>query len=368
VLETYDIGSLPFEGDFAKFRKGAEEDQLLALLHPSETSPNRRYFEEKVVEGYINKVQAGIDVPVYPQFRDMSQMFLDMLTGIEKRTEGYVATEAIRVRSDKIGIPEVTVLRNNANRIAERTGKPLRLKVCITGPYTLASSFADRQPGMFMTLAESISKIVDANLFKGKYGGVEIVSIEEPPFGLVDDPLLDFGGEGRENLLQAWEHVFSSAKRKDARTAYHLHSTANELFWEVKDADIVESHVDDVLYRSPKTKGLLEKNDKFLKASIAVTVFDTLIRQHLAATENGSEGEVNEKIGLAWTSMRKGALSPFEFIEAVDTMRVRLQRIIEAVGVERVAYAGPECGLRSFPSYDSALELLRRVSIAAHSV
>ncbi len=365
-METYDIGSLPFEGDFDRFQRGAVEDPLLALLHASAKGLDRLYFEDRVLKGYIDKVQAGIDIPVYPQFRDMNQMFFDMLAGFEKKSDGYLVSGAIRVRPDKAEIPEVAVLRNNAKLISEITGKPMRLKVCVTGPYTLASLLADRQPDTFTSLAGPISKIVDANIFKTKYGQVEIISVEEPSFGLLDDPNLDFGGAGRDSLLRAWENVFSSAKRRDVRTAYHLHSTADGLFWEVKAADIVESHVDDILYRSPKTKALLERSGKVLKASIAVTSFDTLIRCRVAETEKGSEAEVNERVGLAWSSIGKGLLSPHEFLETVDIMRMRLREVIKAVGAERVAYAGPECGLRSFPSYDSALELLRRTSTAAH--
>jgi len=44
-------------------------------------------------------------------------------------------------------------------------------------------------------------------------------------------------------------------------------------------------------------------------------------------------------------------------------MGLRLRRAVERFG-ERVAYAGPECGLRGFPTYESALECLRRVARA----
>ncbi len=367
-METYDIGSLPFEGDFPRFLKGAEgTDPLLALLHPSDPNETGHYFEEKVVESYINKVQAGIEIPNYPQFRDMSQMFLDLLSGIERTSSGYVSNGDIRIRTDRIGIPEVVALKNNAKLISEKTGKPLRLKICVTGPYTLASSFSDRNLELFQLLADPIAKVVEANAFRGKYGGVEIISVEEPLFGLVDDSMLDFGGAGREGVLHAWERVFSAAKTRDARTAYHLHSTIDELFWHVKAVDIVESHVDDALYRSAKTRALLEKTDKLLKASVAITVFDTLLKEYFTRTKRGSEAGMMERIGSAWTSMRRGALSPFQFIEPVQAMRSRLRKIVKLAGVERVVYAGPECGLRSFPTYDSALELLQRVSIAVHS-
>jgi len=49
-------------------------------------------------------------------------------------------------------------------------------------------------------------------------------------------------------------------------------------------------------------------------------------------------------------------------------MRKRLIDVVERFGPERVIYAGPECGLGSFPTYASAVEYLRRVSEAAKSV
>jgi len=45
-----------------------------------------------------------------------------------------------------------------------------------------------------------------------------------------------------------------------------------------------------------------------------------------------------------------------------------LVKIVENFCENRVLYAGPECGLRSFPTYESAIECLRRVSQAAKSV
>ena len=46
-------------------------------------------------------------------------------------------------------------------------------------------------------------------------------------------------------------------------------------------------------------------------------------------------------------------------------MERRLRFIVERFGIENVPYAGPKCGLKGFPNYDSALEVLGRVSEAA---
>ena len=49
-------------------------------------------------------------------------------------------------------------------------------------------------------------------------------------------------------------------------------------------------------------------------------------------------------------------------------MKNRLKKIIETFGTEKVPYAGPECGLKGFPTYNCAIEYLKRVSEAAKSV
>lgn len=367
-METYDVGSLPFTGDWERFLGGAKPtDQLLSLLYPSKFEEEQGYFDEKVVEGFTHKVQAGIDIPNYPQFRDMNQMFLDALTGIEKTPKGLVETGRIVVRPQAAEISEVSALRRHAKEIVEKTGAPLRLKVCVTGPYTLAATFAERRAETFGNLAEAMVKVVEANVFKGKYGGVELVFVDEPTFGLFDDPLLDFGQEGRESLLHAWEHVLEVMKAKNVHTGFHLHSTRDELFWDVRPVEILESHVEDPLYESPKAKERLERTDKFIKASITVTDFDALIRKRFAqGVERVDESVLSEKVGEAWNGMRKGIVNPLEFLEDIEQMRRRLRAIVSRFGEERVPYAGPECALRSFPTYQSALELLRRVSQAAH--
>jgi len=48
-------------------------------------------------------------------------------------------------------------------------------------------------------------------------------------------------------------------------------------------------------------------------------------------------------------------------------MKNRLVKVVERFGAERVPYAGPECGLKGYPTYETAIECLRRVSSAIES-
>jgi methionine synthase II (cobalamin-independent) len=119
-----------------------------------------------------------------------------------------------------------------------------------------------------------------------------------------------------------------------------------------------------------KTKEQLEAKDKFLKASICTVEFDTLIRSRIIETsrQKMTEPAINEKIAEAWTNINSQKTDPEIFLEGIDLMKKRLVEIVGRFGVERVPYAGPECGLKGFPTYQCALKYLRRVSNAIKSV
>jgi methionine synthase II (cobalamin-independent) len=205
---------------------------------------------------------------------------------------------------------------------------------------------------------------VENSLFNNKHGRVGLVSVDEPIFGLQDDPLIDFGSRGREKLRRAWESIFHKAKSKNAQTLIHLHSTVDELFWDIDSLEIIESHVDDTLLQTKKTKEMLNSTDKFLKGSIAVAEFDSLIKQRIVSESHQKLTEISlyEKIAEAWTTISWKKTNPEIFLENVNVMKKRLAKMFERFGVERIPYAGPECGLKGFPTYESALECLRRVS------
>jgi len=362
MVESYDVGCLPFAGDFRKFSEGAKR-------YGFSLDESVKYFEGKVVEGLLDKVRMGIDVPNYPQFRDMNEMFLGMIDGVEKVKGGYLETDVLSVKGGKEHLPEVLAIRRFSQEIYEKIGS-LRLKVCVTGPYTLSSLFLHKDNEVFSRIGNMISRIVENNIFSEKHISVRLVSVDEPIFGLLDDPLMDYGSEGRENLRKSWESILEKAKSKGAETCLHLHNTADQLFWEVKSLSIIESHVDDPLYQSKKTKDFLESMDKFLKASLCVVDFDRLIKDYVIAVSQQKMGEltVDERVAEVWKEIAGGKTDPTVFLESIESMKERLTKIVKRFGVERVPYAGPECGLKGFPTYECALECLRRVSNAVKGV
>ncbi|MEM3437453.1 MAG: hypothetical protein QXP55_02815 [Nitrososphaerales archaeon] len=367
-IKSYDVGSMPFIDGFDKFSKGAINfNSILPLLHGRDHPSYEpiRYFEEKVIKGFLDKLEAGINVPNYPQFRDMNAMFLDQIEGIEKSGNNYLIIKNLSVKPDIAKIPEVQIIKRYSRRIYEKIGNPFEMKICITGPYTLSSFFLNRRSGIFKELSKVLSEFVSNNIHKNKYSKVELVAIDEPTFGFLNDPLIDYGSEGREELLKAWENIFHKVVSMGAYSCIHLHNTADDLFWEINSLNIIESHTKDPIYESKSTKQLLEKKDKFLKASICITDFDRLIRDKISAeSQEIDEITLIQKVDKAWTEIKQGRIDPNDFLESIEIIIKRLKKIVDNYGVERVPYAGPECGMKGFPNYESALEYLKRVSYA----
>jgi 5-methyltetrahydropteroyltriglutamate--homocysteine methyltransferase len=362
-IKSCDIGSLPFSGNFAEFLGGASQFESIRSGDASS------YFRSKVVTSFLDKAQAGISIPYYPQFRDMNYMFIELIDGLEKLEKGYVESEQMSLKATGISVPEVKVIKENSKEISEGLGHSFEFGFCVTGPYTLSSHFAIRDTGLFLRLGRVISQLVENSVFNEKYARASMISVDEPVFGLVDDPLIDLGGEGRENLRKAWEQITRVVKAKSdsVHTCIHLHSTADKLFWEVESLDVVESERDNLLYRSKETKKLLEAYDKFLKANVCTTNFDRLIREKVIGSHQQNI-DINEKIKENWKKILNGELNALVFLEDVALIRKRILDIANRYGPERVPYASPECGLKGYPTYECALECLRRVASAARSV
>ncbi len=362
MVKSCDVGSLPFNGDFQLLSKGASR-------YGQVIDESTVFFENQVLTSFLDKTRAGVDVPNYPQFRDMNQMMLDLIDGIRRIGGGYAETGALTVKQGKGFIQEVSAIRNLGRQIHERLGRPFELRVCIAGPYTLSSVLAYRDKSTFTRFGTVLTQIIEANIFSDKHGSVVLVSIDEPVFGFVDDPLLDRGSEGRENLLKAWESIAQKVRSNGAQSCLHLHNTSDELFWEVKSLGMIESHVADSFYQSKRNRDRLEASDKFLKASITITDFDQLIRNRLEATSKRETNNLtlNEQVGETWKNITEKRLDPNVFVENVEQMKKRLVDVAEFFGENRVPYAGPECGLKGFPSSGSAMECLKRVGKAVKS-
>jgi len=356
LIASTDVGSLPPRVPDSRLREGARRTYSVERFLPRGSPEDPlSLLEGEVVGAFIDKLRAGVEVPAYPQFRDMNEMTLEMLLGVTKTKAGYIATQRPYPRPGST-IPEVSILKQNIPKIREAVNLDrVQMRICITGPYTLSSFFLGASPELLKSLGEALADIASRTIFSAKEGGVALLSIDEPVLGFLNDPLLDRGSESREALIQALEQICAKAHQKSVETMLHLHNTSENLFWEVKHLGIIEPHVEDPIYTQENTKRLIDERNKRLKASISATRFDELIR---------AKAPESEDIGKIWTDIRKGLIDPERYLEDAEAMESRLRRIVERFGANRVPYAGPECGLQGFPSYDCAMKYLRRTSEA----
>ncbi|MFX0138530.1 MAG: hypothetical protein ACFFDN_33110, partial [Candidatus Hodarchaeota archaeon] len=138
MIELVDVGSMPYLGDSKIFSKAYK---AYSPSLPSQSSDLAKYFEAIIIETFIDKLKAGFDIPNYPQFRDMNYMFLESIHGLEKVKGGFMEVNDLSIIPDKNQIAEVAAIKNNIEQIFEKVGHPIRLKICITGPYTLSNFF-----------------------------------------------------------------------------------------------------------------------------------------------------------------------------------------------------------------------------------
>lgn len=355
MISVCDIGSMPPKIPHNELREGARHSQSLAqYTRYGKGYESARRFEEQVTSGLIDKLRAGVDVPSYPQFRDMNEMFLDLIDGHTSTPKGYIATDRLSCSPGKM-IPEVGAIRGNLKGIAEKSGvQEINLKICVTGPYTLSTLFSSRTPELIRDLGKALRELTANSLFKFRDGRTSLLSIDEPVFGFIDDPLLDHGYPGREFLREAWSCIAHAASVEGLETMIHLHSTRDDLMWEVDDLDIIGSHVGDPLYTSSSRKQLAATG-KRLSVSVAETKFDDLIIKVMGTSS---------ELGEMWTKINREQVSPESFLEGGDVISSRLHKCIELFGEENIPYAGPECGLGGFPTYECAVKYLGRISSA----
>jgi 5-methyltetrahydropteroyltriglutamate--homocysteine methyltransferase len=354
-----DIGSVPSIISNEIIWSGARATSgLLPLLGVG----NQDYesFKNEVITSFAGKLNAGVEIPNYPQLRDMNEMFFAMMEGISNNGGSLIAQGPIKSKKGA-SIPETEIIKREALQIKTETMLDhLMVKACVTGPYTLASFFQYKGPSLYEELGNSIAAILHESLFKNSNAELCHVSIDEPVLGFMNDPLLDYGSDGRESLRKAWEKIAYTGASHGLDVSMHLHNTSENLFWEVEHLGIIASHVDDPIYTQESTKKRLDETDKLLWAAVTITQYDTLIQNHY--TSMGYAGNMPEKIGETWTALRNGDIDPYLFLEQRNLMRKRLKKITNYFGVERIAYGSPECGLNSFPEYGVAVECLRRVS------
>jgi 5-methyltetrahydropteroyltriglutamate--homocysteine methyltransferase len=107
-------------------------------------------------EAFQRKIDVGVHVPTYPQFRDMIGQFLDIIKDEKNCYEPYV------LREENAKILELEIIDEVVKQYNKETGKTLEVRVCTAGPTDLylqtfgATAFVDA----YHILAQDIRKFI----------------------------------------------------------------------------------------------------------------------------------------------------------------------------------------------------------------
>lgn len=288
-------------------------------------------FGRVTVDAFKAKCLTGLDVVNYPQQYDGIKQVSDVV---------HVAMEngTFVVEERDAFLPEVALINAEAKSLSEDVGAQIKLRVCLFGPMEQylkemgTVAYGDVLDGF----AETIRRFAKNSVLDNKYVKTEVVSIDEPSFGF-----LDVAAE-KEKLIEVLNKAFDFG---DAVRQIHLHSSTRLAdCLKVKNIDVVSFEG----AASPRnveavSKRMLDAADKQIRVGVSRTDIDSIL------------AELNDK-GVSKPTAE-------QMVESEETIRKRFVAAKERFG-ERLAFAGPDCGLGSWPSQEAALLLLKRTVTA----
>jgi 5-methyltetrahydropteroyltriglutamate--homocysteine methyltransferase len=277
------------------------------------------------------KIAAGVEVPTYPQFRDMIRMFLDPIEKPENTESPYL------VKEENAEIVELQAISPGS-----------RVRVCVTGPVELylAAFGATNYTDILYNLAKSVARFLEHARESGK---MVVASIDEPSLGISSTVVFE-----EDEILKALEIASEPCKGMDCEV--HLHSPLYaEPCARVQGLSIIgvesAAHPD---YLKLIDRKLLEEMDTYLRAGIART--DIL---SMAAS-------LNDRLGINLWDDPARLEREILAMESVEVIRSRLEAASKSFG-DRLRAVGPDCGLGSWPSQSMASKLLTNCAAAVIS-
>ncbi|MDW7727778.1 MAG: methionine synthase [Candidatus Methanoperedens sp.] len=326
-----DIGSYPLP-------QGKDRNWVAASVKNNDPEFNR-----VLVDTMHQKIEAGVRIPTYPQFQDMNKQFLDIINNESKTDEPFI------VKKEHARIVELDAMEEVGAGYYNKTGEKLNLRICVTGPIELylnqfgGTAYAD----ILYSFATSIDRFIANSMENAEHFMISTVSIDEPSIGI--NPQIMFNDS---DLIEALATATQTAASGGADVEIHLHSPLQyKLVCDVPSISVIGVEAAaNPSYLDLVDKKDLEEYDKFLRVGVARTdIFN------MAAA-------LNEKYDTnVWKE--PGKLEDItKEMETPETVEKRLEKAYSMFG-ERIKYAGPDCGLSSWPTQEIASCLLRNTGI-----
>ncbi|MHA2152322.1 MAG: hypothetical protein ACXAAQ_10100, partial [Candidatus Thorarchaeota archaeon] len=243
-----------------------------------------------------------------------------------------IATGNDPLSSDAIHFPEIVALQTDAEKLSKRLAvNRISYKACITGPLELSMNL-QRLAGFPRNydekLVEYFTEVVKAYVSKSviisEHLVPEVITMDEPAFGLegFGDFFTDTSSDSRsEHLISCWNEIYKKVPSGCYR-GIHLHASPSENSF-TADWNLLEAHVG--VYVKPQW---LEDYDKFIRAAIVRT--------------DGPTIDPSDDAKVAWKNILSGDYE--KYLQPKSEMEHHLQETINHYGIERVPFAGPECG------------------------
>lgn len=308
-----DIGSYPLPK--GTNLKGMSQDQYMEI----------------VKDAFLQKISAGVEVPTYPQFRDMIRMFMDPIENPELVESPYLIKKEYADILELKAVPE---------------GQKVR--VCVTGPVELyISAFgATNYTDILFNLAESVSRFIERAT---EQNNVAIASLDEPSLGISSNIVFE-----EADILKALDIASAPCKKIDCEV--HLHSPLYAgLCSNVPGINIVgiesAAHPD---YLKLIDRSQLENTDTYLRAGIA--------RTDILSMAAG----LNDKLGINLWDDPARLEREIMGMESPQIIEKRLEYAYFLFG-DRLRTVGPDCGLGSWPSQPFACKLLSNCALSMKS-
>ncbi len=328
MIKFDDIGSYPLPKDISR------DWATLAIK-----TGDQKYFDI-IRDAMLQKIDAGIDVPTYPQFQDMTKQFLEIINA------GPLEELVLRKNAR---IMELIALEDIGKEYRKKTGNMLNVRVCITGPIELyMSQFGGTTYKDILDIfATDVDRFIANSIDNAKNFIITTISIDEPSIGI--NPQIMFSDD---DIIDALEKASETSWSHKIDTEIHLHSPLHYgLICKTRSVGIigVESAANPS-YLDLIDKKDLEDYDKFLRLGIARTdIFN------MAAVLNEIHG-IN-----VW----KDPSRLEEIVTTMETPRIIEKRLGKYYKTfcDRIKYAGPDCGLGAWPTQGLAFGLLKNTSL-----
>jgi methionine synthase II (cobalamin-independent) len=341
-IRTTDVGSFPLVAvDLNRYSKGAAD------IEDGVKSTEAAYFITKHNAVFKQKFTAlgpHSSIPCYVQSshtRDMVSQFLDPITrngrGLRKENDRYLWTgNKIQLSPAKAQIAELIALTQGAKVLCQEFGiEHIKYRVCVTGPFEMLTRIwrgMGMSPRYDETLMEALSTIVEQYVKNAypetKYLKPLVVTLDEPSVGVtgVGDFFVDTESDPPlSHLISCWNRIYSHIPTRCYR-GIHLHASPYhqlaQCHW-----NLLEAHLDVIV-----TREWLINNDKYIRAAIMRTEGPTIPPQ--------------ADLKTVWNEIQTGNYHPY--LQPKTDMMNLLKSTVNRYGLERIPFAGPECGLGSW--------------------